>query len=67
MGEDAARFRKRAKECRDRAERADYVLREFLLEVANDLEAEADMIDAETRTGGLGASPQGGSGSKART
>lgn len=50
MGEDSDRFRKRAKECRERAELADYVFREFLLQVASDLEAEADTIETEERT-----------------
>ena len=48
MGDDAARFRTRANECRARAELADYVMREFLLKVADDLEAEADAIDAQS-------------------
>jgi len=46
MGEDSQSFRQRARECRERAERADYALREFLLEVAHDLEVEADVIEA---------------------
>ena len=50
MGEDSDRFRKRAKECRERAQQADYVLREFLLQVATDLEAEADLMEAEERS-----------------
>jgi hypothetical protein len=47
MADDAARFRSRARDCRARAELADYVMRQFLLNVADDLEAEADAIDAD--------------------
>lgn len=47
MREDATRFRKRAKECRARAELADYVMRQFLVEVADGLEDEADAIEAQ--------------------
>lgn len=39
----------RAKECRERAAQADYVMRQFLLEVARELEEEADKIDVEER------------------
>ena len=45
--EDAARFRTRAKECRDRASTADFVMRQYLLGVADDLDAEADKIEAD--------------------
>ena len=48
MGEDSDRFRKRALECREVAERARTPeARDALLRVADDLEAEADRIDAE--------------------
>ena len=47
MADDAARFRARAQDCRARAELADFVSRQFLLQVADDLEAEADGMDAE--------------------
>ena len=47
MREDATRFRKRAKECRARAELADYVMRQFLVEVADGLDDEADAIEAQ--------------------
>lgn len=44
---DAARFRARANECRRLAPRADPETGRFLLELAVDLEDEADKIDAE--------------------
>ena len=47
MGDDANRFRARAKECRGRAQNADYVMRAYLLEIARELEEEADKIEAE--------------------
>ena len=47
MGDEATRFRQRAKECRARAELADYVMRQFLGEVADGLEDEADEIEAK--------------------
>jgi hypothetical protein len=48
MGEEAERFRKRAKECRDLSVRArDSYMRDKLKEIAADLEAEAEKIDAE--------------------
>lgn len=47
MGEDAARFRKRASECRARAELADYVMRQFLVEVADGLDNEADALESK--------------------
>ena len=47
VGDDAARFRLRARECRERAERAYYVMRQFLLEIADGLDEEANAMDAE--------------------
>ena len=48
MGDDASRFRKRARECRDMAvEAGGEDWRETLLALARDLEDEADKIDAE--------------------
>jgi hypothetical protein len=48
MGDEADRFRFRAKECRDLAKAArDGVTRQELLTIADELEAEADRIDAE--------------------
>lgn len=48
MGEEAERFRLRAKQCRDLAAiaRDDYS-RQTLTQMADELEAEADVIDAE--------------------
>ena len=46
MGEDAERFRHRAKECRELARRAhDEYSRETLTEMAAELEAEADELE----------------------
>ncbi len=46
MGEDAQRFRRRARQCRELAPRArDEQIRLYLIEVACDLEAEADKVD----------------------
>ena len=48
MGEDANRFRSRARECRDVAAQAkDQEWRQQLLSLAQDLEDEADRIDDE--------------------
>jgi hypothetical protein len=48
MGDEADRFRWRAKECRDLAKAArDDTSRHELLTIADELEAEADKIDAE--------------------
>ena len=48
MGDDAARFRSRARECRRIANEAKSAIwRESLLSIAKDLENEADKIDAE--------------------
>ena len=46
MGDEAARFRKRARECRELAQdESDHDMRKTLLTVAKDLEDEADEID----------------------
>lgn len=48
MTEDAARFRRRAHQCRHLAERArDEYSRDTLSQMARELEEEADKIDAE--------------------
>lgn len=48
MGDDAEQFRERARECRDVAAQAnDEEWRRTLLTLAQDLEDEADKIDAE--------------------
>lgn len=48
MGEDATRFRKRARECCEMAAQArDEEWRWWLLALAEDLESEADRDDAE--------------------
>lgn len=48
VGEDADRFRARARECRDvAAEAKDEEWRQQLLTLARDLEDEADRIDCE--------------------
>jgi len=48
MAEDAARFRRRAVQCRELAERArDEYSRNTLSQMATELEEEADKIDAE--------------------
>ena len=48
MADDAARFRKRARECRKLAAGAkDEDWRRMLLEIATGLEEEADITDAE--------------------
>lgn len=48
MGDDAARFRQRARDCRQIAEEAKSpIWRESLLSIAQDLEDEADRLDAE--------------------
>ena len=48
MGQDADRFRLRAKECRNLASAArEEVARQELRTIADELEAEADRIDAE--------------------
>ena len=48
MTEDAARFRRRARQCRDLAERArDEYSRSTLSQMAVELEDEADKIDVE--------------------
>lgn len=50
MGDDAARFRKRARECRELAQdESDRDMRRSLLTVAKDLEKEADEIDRAPR------------------
>ena len=50
MSEESERFRIRAKECRELADKArDPVARRTLVEIADDLEVEADMIEAEER------------------
>jgi hypothetical protein len=47
-GDEADRFRMRAKECRDLAKAArDDAARQELLTIAGELEAEADKIDTE--------------------
>ena len=46
MGEDSEHFRKRARECRDLALRArDPEIRDMLVQLAGELEAEADSLD----------------------
>jgi len=51
MGDDAAHFRNRAETCRRLAREArDEPSRRELNEIAGELEAEADMIEAEERT-----------------
>ena len=46
MGEDAARFRRRARQCRELAQdESDRDMRQTLLTVAEDVEKEADEID----------------------
>lgn len=48
MGEDASRFRQRANHCRQLARgTSDAAAQRTLHEMADDLEAEADMLDAE--------------------
>jgi hypothetical protein len=48
MGDDAERFRRRARECRELAERAHGgEWRDRLIEIADELEAEADKADAD--------------------
>jgi hypothetical protein len=48
MSDDAARFRRRAEQCRDLAERArDEYSRSTLSQLAAELDHEADKIDAE--------------------
>ena len=48
MGENASRFRSRARHCRDLAKDArDDVTRRNLHQIADDLDAEADSLDAE--------------------
>jgi hypothetical protein len=48
MGDDAERFRRRARECRELAERAyGREWRGKLIEIADELDAEADKTDAE--------------------
>jgi hypothetical protein len=52
MEEDADRFRRRARECRDLAEQANGPeWRETLLQIAKDLEHEADQLDAQGSEG----------------
>lgn len=51
MGEGADQFRMRAKQCRDLAAVArDAHSRKTLAQMADELEAEADLIDADSRT-----------------
>lgn len=47
MSDDAARLRARAKECRDLAGRGKSELAHRELEIAHELETEAERIDAE--------------------
>lgn len=48
MSEDSDRFRRRARECRDLAEQASSAeWRKSLLQIAQDLEYEADRLDSE--------------------
>lgn len=59
MSDDAERFRRRARQCRELAVRArDDEIRLFLLEVAGELTAEADSLD----TAGIETGVEGGSG-----
>jgi hypothetical protein len=52
MTEDAARFRRRAEECRELAERArDEYSRSTLSQMAVELDEEAEKIDAEEGRG----------------
>ena len=57
MGEDASRFRGRANQCRELSSVAfDRDARRTLNEMADDLEAEADRLDADEialKTGGV--------------
>ena len=51
MENEATRFRKRAETCRGRAREArDAIARDELTEIADELEVEADMMEAEERT-----------------
>lgn len=53
MGDDAARFRKRARQCRELAQdESDRDMRRTLLTVAKDLENEADEIDRRPQSSG---------------
>ena len=57
MGEDASRFRQRAKTCRELARRTPFPeVARTLAETGDELEAEADRLDDEERA----ASPEGG-------
>ena len=47
MGEQADKFRNRARECRERAARADAHMRDSLLRLAKGLDDEADKIELE--------------------
>ena len=47
MSEEADQFRIRAKECRQRAELADFYMRAYLSSLADDLDAEAARMDVE--------------------
>ena len=50
MSEEADRFRRCAADCRERALLSAYDMREFFLELADQLEAEADVIDTGRHT-----------------
>ena len=53
MADDAARFRRRAQQCRELSERArDEYSRNTLSQMATELDEEADQLDAEEGSGG---------------
>lgn len=59
MGEESTRFRSRARQCRELAASASNSMdRDTLIAMAEDLEAEADRLDAGEKD--EGARPQGG-------